>query len=210
MPILKGLTVLLCLLLGACAGGGSTSGPITYLRAAVELDGLPVLQILQQYGPLQSDNGDALLRGVDAGTVKPYKGDIGHVLWYFRGDIGMPPTLPWVDAQGVTRHTPVVRSDPDKAPWLVYAKVPHWARLQVPTALLLKGDVAVMTYDFETVHDVHQTSGSFKNVPSTIVSSAVHLKELVVDKGYATAIFVFVIPIDGYRQMPQPWHRRQP
>jgi len=110
MPTFLNRLALLCLLLLAgCGSMNRQSGPITYLRAAVELDGGPVLQILQQHGPLQRDNGMALLHGVDNGTVKPYQGDIGHVLWYFRGDIGMPSTLPWIDAQGITRHTPVVR-----------------------------------------------------------------------------------------------------
>ena len=50
MPTFLNRLALLCLLLLAgCGSMNRQSGPITYLRAAVELDGGPVLQILQQH-----------------------------------------------------------------------------------------------------------------------------------------------------------------
>ena len=123
---------------GTYMKAGDSNGAFKFLRSPVEHDNLKVVRFLQIHGPVPREH-IALLGGVDQGVVHPYHGT-GYTLWYFRNDIGMPATLPWVDANGACKGaSPVVASE-EFAGW-VYAKVPHWARLNVPTHLLVKGEV---------------------------------------------------------------------
>ena len=171
-----------------------SEGAFKFLRSPVVYGSIPALQILQQYGPLPKDHGAALLAGVDKGAVTSYHGP-GYTLWYFPSDVKLPTKLPWVDAQGSCKgSTPVVASEEFEG-W-AYAKVPHWARLNVPTELLTRGSVCARAYKFPTVHDVRQTQGTFKDKPGVICGVPGRMQEIIAS-GYDGILFVFVTSSDA-------------
>lgn len=166
-----------------------SGGTFKFLRSPVEHDDLEVVRLLQKHGQVPRDR-IALLQGVDQGVVHPYHGT-GYTLWYFRNDIGIPAKLPWVDAKGACKGaSPVVASE--FAGW-VYAKVPHWARLNVPTRLLVKGEVCARMKDILTVHDFRQSQGTFKDKPGVICSNPEHTREGIAN--HDGLLFFFITPL---------------
>ena len=178
---------------GAVMRAKDSGGRFKFLRSPVEQDGLEVLRLLQTLGPSPRDHM-AMLYGVDKGTVRPYHGP-GYVLWYFQAHAGVPAKLPWVDHEGACMgSTPVLSSE--EHPGWVYAKVPHWARVNVPTEVLTRGDVCAKAYHFETVHDVKQTAGSFSGMPGVICVHPGHTQE-VLRAGYDGVLLIFVTPSEA-------------
>lgn len=169
-----------------------TGGAITFLRSPVVYDDLSVVQILQQYGPIPGKYGDALVRGVDAGTVRSYHGENtpGFVFWHFHGDVELPARLPFVNSLGICRgNTKVVKSD-DYPGWQ-WVQVPHWARLNVPTHLLLAGPVCARAQGFKTIHTPRPTEGSFVGVEDMICGLPGRMQEIVA-QGYQGVHFFFI------------------
>lgn len=74
---------------GDIVAARDSGGALTFLRSPVVYDDLSVLAAIQQHGPIPGQYGQALLQGVDSGTVNSYHGP-GFVLWYFHRDLGLP------------------------------------------------------------------------------------------------------------------------
>lgn len=181
-------------------GGGlmaakDSGGALTFLRSPVVYDDLSVLAAMQRHGPVPGNYGNTLLIGVDQGTVNSYHGP-GFVLWYFHSDIGLPKELPWTDSKARCRaRTPVVASE--EFPGWVYAKVPHWARLNVPTHLLLKQSVCLRVKGLpQPLHLPALTQGSFAGRTDTVCSLPGRMQE-VVNTGYHGVLFFLVVLKEG-------------
>lgn len=175
---------------GDIVAARDSGGALTFLRSPVVYDDLSVLAAIQQHGPIPGQYGQALLQGVDSGTVNSYHGP-GFVLWYFHRDLGLPPELPWTDSQARCRaRTPVVESD---TPGWVYAKVPHWARLNVPTHLLVKGSVCLRTNGVPPpLHLPALTEGSFAGRTDTVCGLPGRIQQ-VVSEGKNGVLFFLVV-----------------
>jgi len=172
-----------------------SGGALTFLRSPVVYDDLSVLAAMQRHGPVPGNYGNTLLMGVDQGSVNSYHGP-GFVLWYFHSNIGLPKELPWTDSKATCRaRTPVVASE--EFPGWVYAKVPHWARLNVPTHLLLKQSVCLRGKDLpQPLHLPALTQGSFAGRTDTVCSLPGRIQE-VVNTGYHGVLFFLVVPKEG-------------
>lgn len=169
-----------------------SGGRITFLRSPIEHDDLSVLAILQQYGPIPGLYGDALLRGVDQGVVRPYRGP-GFMRWYFHADVPLPATLPYTDSKGRCKAQSPVRPSGDFPGW-VFVQVPHWARLNVPTELLLAGPVCARPRGIgKALHVPAITEGSFKGASNVLCGLPGRMEQLV-EEGFNGILFFYVVP----------------